>query len=65
MPIVLAEIDWNLLLADPGLLTVVAVWIIVGGGRAWGDYCHPVAEGPTGEVRSDPEGPDDRARLHG
>jgi len=26
----LAEIDWNMLLADPGLLILVAVWTIIG-----------------------------------
>jgi hypothetical protein len=31
MPLLLGEIDWNSLFADPGLLVVVAVWIIVGG----------------------------------
>ena len=31
MPLLLAEIDWNMLLADPGLLLVFAVWAIVGG----------------------------------
>ena len=27
----LAEINWDSLLADPGLLVVIAVWVIVGG----------------------------------
>ncbi len=30
MPLLLAEIDWNSLLADPGLVVVFAVWAIVG-----------------------------------
>lgn len=30
MPLLLAEIDWNALFADPGVVAAVAAWLIVG-----------------------------------